>query len=173
MTRLLREPRALPMAADDMALFCLVEENLRCLAELRARRRSTELGGPLGRKIACPRDIYELVRHEMEDLVQEQARVILLDTRNHVLDVVLVYQGNVNSTGFRAAELLRDAVVRNAPSLVLVHNHPSGDPEPSPPDINLTKELIKAGDLLDIEVADHVVVGRDSFVSLRERKLLD
>lgn len=172
MARSLREPRALPMAADDIALFCLVEENLRCLAELRARNRSADLGGPLGRKVSCPRDVYELVRPEMEHLVQEQARVILLDTRNHVLDVVLVYQGNVNSTSFRAAELLRDAVIRNAPSLVLVHNHPSGDPEPSPPDIALTRELVKAGELLGIEVSDHVIVGRDSFVSLKHRKLL-
>ncbi|NJD66850.1 MAG: hypothetical protein FIB00_16700 [Chloroflexi bacterium] len=173
MTRSLREPRALSMKADDIALFCLIEENLRCLAELRARNRSADLGGPLGRKVTCPRDVYELVRPEMEHLVQEQARVILLDTRCHVLDVVLVYQGNVNSTSFRAAELLRDAVIRNAPSLVLVHNHPSGDPEPSPPDIKRTKELIKAGELLDIEISDHVIVGRDGFVSLMERKLLD
>lgn len=169
----LREPRARLMEGDDVALFYLVQENLRCLAELRARSRSVERGGPLGRKLSCPRDVYELVRHEMEDLVQEQARVILLDVRCHVLDVVLVYQGNVNSTSFRPAELLRDAVIRNAPSLVLVHNHPSGNPEPSPTDIALTKELVKAGDVLGIEVSDHVIVGRDSFVSLRERKLLD
>jgi len=160
------------MEGDDLVLFQMVQENLRCLAELRTRARVARRGGPLGRQVSCPADIYELVRYEMEDLVQEQARVILLDTRCRVLDVVLVYQGNVNSTSFRAAELLRDAVIRNAPSLVLVHNHPSGDPEPSPPDIKLTKELIKAGELLDIEVSDHVIVGRDSFVSLRERKLL-
>ncbi len=69
--------------------------------------------------------------------------------------------------------MLRDAVIPNAPSVVLVHNHPSGDPEPSPPDIALTKELVKAGRVLGIEVADHVIVGRDAFVSLKERKLLE
>lgn len=169
----LPEPRVRLMEEGDLALLHVVEENLRLLAELRTRARSQDRGGPLGRRISRPNDIYELVRSEMEGLVQEQARVVLLDTRCRVLDVVLVYQGNVNSTSFRAAELLRDAVVRNAPSLVLVHNHPSGDPEPSPPDVTLTKELVKAGNLLGIEVSDHVIVGRDSFVSLRERKLLD
>ena len=172
MARSLLEPRVGLMEADDVALFYLVQENLRCLAELRARARSAARGGPLGRRITRPEDIYELVRPEMEFLVQEQARVILLDIRCHVLDVVLVYQGNVNSTSFRPAELLRDAIIRNAPSLVLVHNHPSGDPEPSPPDIALTRELMKAGELLGVEVADHVIVGRDAFVSLKERKFL-
>jgi len=171
-----RSPRRLPARlaeeSGDAALLHLVEENLRYLAELRAKGRSAQRGGPLGQSVSRPDDIYELVRPEMEHLVQEQARVVLLDTRCHVLDVVLVYQGNVNSTSFRPAELLRDAVILNAPSLVLVHNHPSGDPEPSPPDITLTKELVKAGEILGIEVADHVIVGRDAFVSLKERKLL-
>ena len=92
--------------------------------------------------------------------------------RRHVLDVVLVYQGNVNSTSFRPAELLRDAVILNAPSLVLVHNHPSGNPEPSPPDIALTKELVRAGKLLGIEVADHVIVGREGSFSFLDSGLL-
>lgn len=172
MARSLREPRRHLMDGDDLVLFQMVQENLRCLAELRSRRRAAERGGPLGRRVSCPADIYQLVRCEMEDLLQEQARVVLLDTRCHVLDVVLVYQGNVNSTSFRAAELLRDAVIRNAPSLVLVHNHPSGDPEPSPPDIALTRELVKVGDILGIEVSDHVIVGHDAFVSLKQRGLL-
>ncbi len=168
-----REPRTHLVEEDDLVLFQMLQENLRCLAEFRTRNRSAGRGSPLGQSVSCPADVYELVRYEMEKLVQEQARVVLLDTRGNVLDVVLVYQGNVNSTSFRAAELLRDAVIRNAPSLVLVHNHPSGDPKPSTADIRLTKELVAAGDLLGIEVSDHVIVGRDSFVSLRERKLLD
>ena len=157
---------------DDAALLHLVEENLRFLAELRSNGRSVARGGPLGRSVSRPEDVYELVRPEMEHLLQEQVRVVLLDTRCRVLDVVLVYQGNISSVSFRASEVLREAVITNAPSLVLVHNHPSGDPEPSPPDMALTKELVKAGDLLGIEVSDHVIVGRDAFVSLKERKLL-
>jgi len=156
----------------DAALLHLVEENLRFLAELRSNGRAVARGGPLGRCVSRPADIYELVRPEMEHLLQEQVRVVLLDTRCRVIDVILVYQGNVSSVNFRAAEVLREAVITNAPSVVLVHNHPSGDPEPSPPDIALTKELVKAGEILGIEVADHVIVGRDAFVSLKERKFL-
>jgi DNA repair protein RadC len=156
----------------DAAILHLVEENRRFLAELRSNGRSVARGGPLGRCVSRPVDVYELVRTEMEHLLQEQVRVVLLDTRCRVLDVVLVYQGNVSSVNFRAAEVLREAVITNAPSVVLVHNHPSGDPEPSPPDIALTKELVKAGEILGIEVADHVIVGRDAFASLKERKLL-
>ncbi len=156
----------------DAAILHLVEENLRFLAELRSNGRSVARGGPLGRCVSRPADIYELVRPEMEQLLQEQVRVVLLDTRCRVIDVILVYQGNVSSVNFRASEVLREAIITNAPSVVLVHNHPSGDPEPSPPDIALTKELVKAGEILGIEVADHVIVGRDAFVSLKERKFL-
>jgi len=173
MARSLHEPRARSLEkGGDAALLHLVEENLRFLAELRSSGRCVARGGPLGRCVSRPADVYELVRPEMEHLLQEQVRVVLLDTRCRVLDVVLVYQGNVSSVNFRAAEVLREAVITNAPSVVLVHNHPSGDPEPSPPDIALTKELVKAGEILSIEVADHVIVGRDAFVSLKERKLL-
>lgn len=172
MARSPRERRTHLVEDEDLVLFQLVQENLRFLVELRTRARSAGRGGPLGQNVSCPADVYDLVRYEMGELLQEQARVVLLDTRGNVLDVILVYQGNVNATSFRAAELLRDAVIRNAPSMVLVHNHPSGDPEPSTPDIRLTKELVAAGDLLGIEVSDHVIVGRDSFVSLKQRGLL-
>jgi DNA repair protein RadC len=173
MARSPRRPSTrLTQEGGDAALLHLVEENLRFLAELRSNGRSVTRGGPLGCCVSRPADVYELVRPEMEHLLQEQVRVVLLDTRCRVLDVVLVYQGNVSSVNFRAAEVLREAVITNAPSVVLVHNHPSGDPEPSPPDIALTKELVKAGEVLGIEVADHVIVGRDAFVSLKERKLL-
>ena len=171
-----RSPHNAPLRSlqerGDAAVLRLVEENLRFLAELRSNGRAIARGGPLGRCVSRPADIYQLVRPEMEQLLQEQVRVVLLDTRCRVLDVVLVYQGNVSSVNFRAAEVLREAVITNAPSVVLVHNHPSGDPEPSPPDIALTKELVKAGEILGIEVTDHVIVGRDVFVSLKERKLL-
>ena len=98
----------------DAALLHLVEENLRFLAELRSNGRGVARGGPLGRCVGRPVDVYELVRPEMEHLLQEQVRVVLLDTRCRVLDVVLVYQGNVSSVNFRAAEVLREAVITNA-----------------------------------------------------------
>ena len=110
-----------------------------------------------------------LLAPEMELLTQEQLRVVLLDTRNRVLDVVFVYQGNVNSTIVRMAEVFREAIVVCAPNIVLVHNHPSGDPSPSPEDVALTKQAVDAGQLLGIEVLDHIVIGRAQFVSMKDR----
>ena len=89
--------------------------------------------------------------------------------RNHVLRAVTVYQGNVSAALVRVAELFRDAVRIHAANLILVHNHPSGDPEPSPDDLHLTAEAIAAGKLLDIGVLDHVIIAGDSHVSLRDR----
>jgi len=174
MARARREPRnqSNALASDNTALMSVVQENLRLLAELRTTARSNRNGGPLGRQASCPEDIYRLVGPEMENLVQEQVQVILLDTRRHVLDVVMLYQGNISSAIVRPAELLRDAVIANAPALVLAHNHPSGDPEPSPQDVRMTKDLVEAADVLGIELADHVVIGRGSFVSLKQRGLL-
>jgi DNA repair protein RadC len=98
--------------------------------------------------------------------------VILLDTRNRVLDVVMVYQGNVGSAVVRMAELFRDAIVANAPAVILVHNHPSGDPEASQDDVRITKDAAQAAKLLSIDLLDHVILGQGRFVSLKERRVM-
>ena len=95
--------------------------------------------------------------------------MVMLDTKNHVLRVATVYQGNVSSSLVRVGELFRDAVRLNAAGVILVHNHPSGDPTPSPDDLHLTAEALAAGRLLDIELLDHLVIGHDAYVSLRDR----
>src|SRR3990170_4193130 len=112
------------LTPDDAAVLDLVRENLRLLAELRSRYRSADRGGPNGRQVRCPEDIADLLAPEMEALPQEQLRVVLLDTRNRVLDEVMIYQGSVHTAAVaRMAELFRDAVIANAPNVVLVHNH--------------------------------------------------
>lgn len=118
-------------------------------------------------QIKSPEDIYLLLGSEMAVLDQEQLRVLLLDTKNRVTRTVTVYQGSVNSAQVRVAELFRDAVRVNAPAIILVHNHPSGDTEPSRADAQITAEAQKAGDLLGIDVVDHVVIGDGQFTSLR------
>jgi DNA repair protein RadC len=118
-------------------------------------------------QIKSPEDIYLLLGSEMSVLEQEQLRVVLLDTKNRVSRIVTVYQGSVNSAQVRVAELFRDAVRATAPSIVLVHNHPSGDPEPSRADAQVTREAVQAGELLGIEVIDHIVIGDGQFQSLR------
>ena len=111
------------LAPEDAAVLQLVRENLRLLSELRPSYRSASHGGPNGRQVRCPQDIADLLAPEMEALPQEQLRVVLLDTRNRMLDVVMVYQGSVNTAVARMAELFREAIVANAPNVVLVHNH--------------------------------------------------
>lgn len=125
---------------------------------------------PQGRwTVRAPRDVGERLIPLMGYLEREELRVVLLNTRNTVLRLVTVYQGNVSSSLVRLAELFRDAVRLNASGLILVHNHPSGDPTPSPDDLHLTAEALAAGRLLDIAVLDHLIVAGDTFVSLRDR----
>ena len=123
--------------------------------------------------IGCPQDVYNLLGPEMKGLAQEQLRVLLLNTRNGVMAQRLIYQGTVNSSAVRPAEVLRPAVVEAAPSIIISHNHPSGDPTPSPEDVAVTRDLVAAGRLLDVEVMDHIVIAGDRYVSLKERKLMD
>ena len=121
--------------------------------------------------IMSPQDAADLVQHEMSLLEQEYLRVIVLNTRNHVLDIVEVTHGSVNSSQVRIAEVLKPAVERMAPAIIVVHNHPSGDPKPSPDDIQITRTLVEAGKLLDITVLDHLIIGKGSYTSLKEKKL--
>jgi DNA repair protein RadC len=117
--------------------------------------------------VRTPEDVFALAGAEMALLEQEQLRVLLLDTRNRVLRTVTVAQGHVNGAQVRIAELFREAVRANAPALVLLHNHPSGDPTPSRADVELTQSAVQAGRLLGIDVVDHLVVGQGRFCSLR------
>ena len=125
---------------------------------------------PAGRwTIRSARDVADRLVLQMGRLEREELRVVLLNTKNVVLRVATVYQGNVSSSLVRVGELFRDAVRLNAAGLILVHNHPSGDPTPSPDDLHLTAEALAAGRLLDIDLLDHLVVGHDAWVSLRDR----
>ena len=119
--------------------------------------------------IRGPTDIAERLILQMGRFEREELRVVLLDTKNHVLRVTTVYQGNVSSSLVRIGELFRDAVRLNAAGVILVHNHPSGDPTPSPDDLHLTAGALAAGRLLDIALLDHLVIGHDAYVSLRDR----
>jgi len=122
--------------------------------------------------INSPADAAALVQSEMSLLEKEHLRVLLLDTRNHVLDIVEIYQGSVNSSQVRVGEIFRAAIQRLAAGIIVVHNHPSGDPTPSPDDVAVTRAILQAGKLLDVSLLDHLVIGQASrWVSLKERGL--
>jgi DNA repair protein RadC len=107
----------------------------------------------------------------MSLLEQEYLEVMLLDTRNRVLDIVEIYHGSVNSSQVRVGELFRPAIQRMAPAIIALHNHPSADPTPSPDDVAVTRAMVQAGKLLDIQLLDHLIIGGNRFVSLKERGL--
>jgi DNA repair protein RadC len=121
--------------------------------------------------INSPADAAALVQYEMSALEQEHLRVFLMDTKNHVLDIVEVYRGSVNMSQVRVGEMFKTAIRRNATAVIVVHNHPSGDPTPSPDDVAVTRALVQAGKLLDVDVLDHLIIGQGKYVSLKERGL--
>ena len=144
-------------------------------AQLKA---AVELGRRLGAAvpedrptIQSPGDAAALLLYEMGALEQEHLRVLLLDTRNRLIRTIEVYRGSLNTSLIRVGEVFRDAVRSNAASVIIVHNHPSGDPTPSPEDVSVTRALVEAGSLLDIEVLDHLVIGKNCFVSLKSKGL--
>lgn len=119
--------------------------------------------------IRSPRDAAALVQHDMNNLEQEHLRVLVLNTRSELLEIAEIYKGCVNSSPVRIAEIMRPAVRRNAPSIIVAHNHPSGDPQPSRDDTSITREIVEVGHLMGIEVLDHLVIGRGaSWKSMKE-----
>jgi DNA repair protein RadC len=139
------------------------------MAAFELGRRSMRAWAGVRWTIRAPRDVADRLLPEMAALEREELRVLLLNAKNVVLRQATVYVGSVSAALVRVAELFRDAVRAHAAGVIVVHNHPSGDPEPSPDDLHLTAEAIAAGRLLDIAVLDHVILARDAYVSLRDR----
>jgi DNA repair protein RadC len=122
-------------------------------------------------QITSPADVANLLLVEMSHLEQEHLRVVLLTTKNYVLKIPTIYIGSINSSTVRIGEVFKEALRQNAAALIVVHNHPSGDPTPSPEDVVVTRQLVEAGRLLGVDVLDHLIIGQGRWVSLRERRL--
>jgi len=122
-------------------------------------------------QVKSPADVANLLLLEMGVLEQEEMRVLFLDTKSRVLGVSTIYMGSLHTAWLRVGELFREAVRRNCAAIIVVHNHPSGDPTPSPDDVKITQEIVKAGELLGVEVLDHLIMGSQRYISLKERGL--
>jgi DNA repair protein RadC len=141
-------------------------------------RRLTSLTPGARHQVRSPGDVASLLLDQMSALPQEHLVAVLLNTKNQVIKAPEIYKGSLNSSAVRVAEIFREAIRENSASLILVHNHPSGDPTPSPEDVQVTRQFAEAGDLLDIAVLDHLVIGQrghsngeQGWISLKERGL--
>jgi len=158
------------VAPEQGAILVLLEENQRLIRELAATAYETGVMLDL-MSVRSPADLAAYMMPMLSSLDHEEVHVVLLNTRNMVIEEKLLYRGTINACQTRVAEIFRDAILKNAAAIILVHNHPTGDPSPSPEDVHLTRKVREAGDLLDIELLDHLIIGGDRFVSLRERGL--
>lgn len=122
-------------------------------------------------KVSSPSDLAVMLLPEMSHLEREHFVVICLDTRNNVIHKQTLYVGSLNATHIRVAEVFQEPIRRNAAAVIVAHNHPSGDPSPSREDLSVTKQIREAGEMLGIELLDHLVIGDQRFVSMRERSL--
>ncbi len=175
--RLLSQFQGLPgLARAASAELCSLKgisgaKAAQLLAAFELGRRQVSLQPEDGTTITCPQDVANLLGAEMALLDQEHLRVLHLDTKNHVTRVNEIYVGNVNSSVVRAAEVFRPAIRDNSVAIIVVHNHPSGDPMPSREDIDITSQLKGSGELLGVELLDHIILAGQRHVSLKERGL--
>jgi DNA repair protein RadC len=140
---------------------------------------ATELGRRLamtgaGGRIRCtaPEDIAALFMEDLRYETKEVFKILLLNTRGESMGKELISVGNITSSIVDARDVFKPAIRRGAASIVLVHNHPSGDPSPSPADISATEEMVQAGEILGVRVIDHIIIGDGRFISFRRKKLI-
>jgi DNA repair protein RadC len=139
-----------------------LELGLRCAQETR----------PPVPRVRAPEDVVRLLAPRLRDLEVEQFHVLALDSQHQVIRDVLVTRGLLNSSLVHPREVFRAAIVEAAAGIIVVHNHPSGDPTPSIEDQSVTRQLVAAGRLLDLPVVDHIIIAGDRYVSLATMGLL-
>jgi len=122
--------------------------------------------------IKDPESVVKAIRASIKDKAKEHFKLILLNPRNKIIGISTISIGTLNASLVHPREVFKDAIMHTAASVVLAHNHPSGDPEPSEDDIKITKKLVDSGKILGIEVLDHIIIGKNNFCSFKERGLI-
>ncbi|MGL5086219.1 MAG: RadC family protein [Clostridium sp.] len=135
-------------------------------------RFKTLRGQRVNFKISSPKNIASMLMNEMTDLNQEVLKLIMLNTKNEVIGIKDVFKGSLNTSIVHPREIFREAIKRNSASIIICHNHPSGDPTPSKEDINITIRLKECSSIMGIELLDHIIIGNTKFVSLKEKGIL-
>lgn len=138
-------------------LICAIEFGKRVLSKV-----------DLNKQIKCSLDVYNLVKDELENELQEKLLVIFLNTRKYVIRKKIIFIGTVNGSVVHARDVFREAVKCNAVSIILVHNHPAGSVVPSMQDVNMTNNFIRIGRIMDINVIDHIIIGKNNYYSFLE-----
>ena len=134
------------------------------------RRISTQTPSYKSKELNNPKKVHKLIKNKLKDHHKEHFYIILLNSRNWSIAEVSV--GSLNASIVHPREVFSEAIKNKAASVIFVHNHPSGDPEPSEDDLEITKRLVDGGKILGIEVVDHVIVAKDKFMSFKEKKLI-
>ncbi|MDB8460315.1 JAB domain-containing protein [Turicibacter sanguinis] len=124
------------------------------------------------RTISSPKDAYEMIKDQLQDLDREQFIIACLNTKNEPTNLSVVSVGTLNKAIIHPREVFKTAILSNAASIMAFHNHPSGNAEPSQQDIQLTHRLVEAGELLGIKLLDHLIIGDGTFTSLKEKGYL-
>ena len=134
------------------------------------RRLSTQVAPYKNKELTDPEKVYRMIRSKLKDYTREHFYIIALNSRNHSIAEVSI--GSLNASIVHPREVFAEAIKNKAASVIFIHNHPSGDPEPSEGDLIITNRLVEAGKILEIAVVDHIIVTNNSFLSFKERKLL-
>ena len=142
------------------------------LATVELSKRMTQAKTIKSTKIASPQDCVSFLMPQMRHLCQEHFKVIFLDTKNQVTGQKDIFIGSLNRAIVHPREVFCEAIKRSSAAIICVHNHPSGDPTPSEQDINLTQRLVEVGELVGIKLLDHLIIGEDCYISLKEKNYM-
>ena len=141
---------------------------MQLLAMAELGKRYSQSKNPIN-KISRAQDVFDLFHERLKDKMQEEFYVLMLNSKNHVIKEQFIYKGTLDSAIIEPREIFKEAIKHSASKIIMVHNHPSGDHKPSDEDVEVTRRIDSLGKDLSINLLDHIIIGKDSYFSLKER----